>query len=116
MLTHECKDILKKLIRYKKQGIEFVSTFDLIKLYPEKKQGKIALKIEDIIAQLSKEEYVMAMAADNTFINIRLTYKGQKFSEYKIYEDIEYLSKSIIIPALVSILTSIVVIRLSSLL
>lgn len=106
MLNYECRKILKIINKLNRNNNQ-ITFFSIVNSFPSKKQGKWALKLKSILVYLHKTEYLNYLYADNTFYNISLTYKGLAYSSFRFEECKEFIFKSVTIPILVSLITSI---------
>lgn len=85
-MTKYCKKVLKLLNKlYAKDEIPH-TTMDIIKHFPQKKQGKIALVLDDVLIELNNLGYLDYICADDTFFNIKISCKGISYVENSLKE------------------------------
>lgn len=106
LLTSDCKKILSKINKLNSSNTP-INFQNIINSFSPKVQGKWALKLAKILRYLKENEYIKYSSADNTFYNISLTYRGLAYKSFEAEEIKEFLFKSIIVPILVALITSI---------
>lgn len=106
MLNYEYRKMLKTINELNSQNIE-ISRLNIIKSYPAKKQARIALRVFEILSHLEENKYLTYLGADDDIYDISLTYKGLAFESFDFEEFKEFLFRSILVPILVALITSI---------
>ena len=112
MLNHECKKVLNCLIYFENNNIniENNSTF---KGYLS---NRTISKLESILDYLEDNDYLTYRTADDEIYDVELTYKGLEYKSFKLVEFKAFLFKSILVPIIVSALTTIITMWLQRLL
>ena len=106
MLNYDCKKVLKKINKLKASNTS-ITFLNIVNSFPRKSQGKWALKLEEILLYLKNKEYIKCLFADNKIYNISLTYKGSAYDSFRFEEWKDFLFKSVTVPILVSLITTI---------
>jgi len=102
MLNYSCKKVLNCLILFKKNNIDIKGTISF-EPYLSK---TIINKLDLILEYLSNNGYLDYRYADDDIYDINLTYKGLDYKSFNLIEFKTFLFKSVFIPIIISILTT----------
>ena len=108
LLNYECRKILNKIRRLTASNTKHIDFLDIVHSFPISKQGKWALKLEDLLFYLHENEYIHYLLADDTFYHISLTYKGLAYLSFDYERIKEIIFNSFLLPMLVAFVTSII--------
>ena len=104
MLNYSCKKVLNCLIKIQKQNIEFNGRKTLNQYLPK----WIIKNIDYIMFYLSDNKYITYDIADDDYYDFELTYKGLAYKSFLFEEFKAFLFKSVFIPILVSVVTTLI--------
>ena len=111
MIIRPCYRVLKA-VNYLCSQSESTSNLDIIIYFNQKTKG---LDLPDTLKQLIKDGYITATVDDILFTDIRPTYKGRHYREYRWITVREILLKSFIFPILVALITTLITLALNGL-
>lgn len=107
MLNYECRKILKILNELNPHSVTSVSFYGIVNSFRKKKQGRWALRLDTLLPYLKTNGYITYISYNNTFAEIKLTYKGLAYKSFSAEELKDFIFKSILVPILVSLITGI---------
>lgn len=107
MLNYECRKILKTLNKLNPHSVISVNFYDIVNSFPKKKQERWALRLDTVLPYLKNNGYITYISYNNNFAQIKQTYKGLAYKSFSAEELKNFIFKSILVPILVSLITSI---------
>lgn len=112
MLNHSCKKVLNCLIKLNTNNIEINGT----KTFNEYLPNYILQDLDLILEYLYSNGYLTYQYFDDDIYSVTLTYKGLAYKSFNLEEFKLFISKSIIVPIIISIATTLLTMWLQRLL
>lgn len=109
MIIRPCYRVLKA-INYLCFQSQTTSNLDIMVYFHQRIKN---LDLTDTLKQLISDGYITATINDVLFTDIRLTYKGKHYKEYRWIATKETLLKSFIFPILVSLITTLITLAIN---
>ncbi|KSV60285.1 hypothetical protein [Acetivibrio ethanolgignens] len=103
-MIYPCHKVLKA-INYLCEQSETTSNVDIMVYFNQRTKK---LDLTATIQQLIIDEYITADVNDTLITNIKPTYKGKHYSQYRWLKTKEVLIKSFILPVLVALFTTLI--------
>lgn len=104
MLNQKCKKVLNCLIKINNNNIEISGTETFKEYLPD----NVIQDLELILEYLSDNDYLTYETADEDIYSVDLTYKGLAYKSFNFEEFKSFVSKSIIVPIIISIITTLI--------
>ncbi len=111
MIIRPCYRVLKA-VNYLCSQSGTTSNLDIMVYFNQRTKG---LDLSDTLKQLIEDGYITATVDDMLFTQIRPTYKGKHYREYRWVAAKETLLKSFIFPILVALVTTLITLALNGL-
>ena len=111
MIIRPCYRVLKA-VNYLCSQSETTSTLYIMVYFNQRTKR---LDLPDTLKQLIEDGYITATVDDLLFTNIRPTYKGKHYQEYRWITAKETFLKSFIFPILVAFITTFITLTLNGL-
>lgn len=111
MIIRPCYRVLKA-VNYLCSQADTISNLDIMVYFNQKTKR---LDLSDTLKQLIEDGYITATVDGILFTNIRPTYKGKHYQEYRWIAAKETLLKSFIFPILVALITTLITLALNGL-
>lgn len=111
MIIRPCYRVLKA-INYLCSQSETTSNLDIMVYFHQRTKG---LDLSDTLKQLIGDGYITATTNGILLTDIRPTYKGKHYREYRWITAKEILLKSFIFPILVAFITTLITLALNGL-
>lgn len=106
-LDKDAKKLLKGIKKLNSQGILYPELYDLVKVTNLSKDD-----IQTTAYYLSDRDYISAQIGNGELCMFELLHKGHKYKEFQWIAIKVFLMKSVIVPIVVSFITSIISILL----